>query len=260
MMNERIELLINDTLIDLLQSSTLVTSNYDSSITVDVGGYGRGVARGTGYNKTAQKFQIAFWISSYVGNLFDEYNKFVSLFIYTPNKKYTLRYTALDGKEYFCEVTAPKVSKPAYENSFTIKVSVSFDGLDNYFKQDIITREELQFIDNVPKDITVDSIMPIEFGFVADITIATGGQNLFLRFGNPFGKYIELNTLIPATYEGVVRLKLTSISCFIEDLNLTSLTLGSLPILSSTASTPIVLESNVLIKNTFIEYTKGVLL
>lgn len=259
-MSEKIDLFINDTLIDLLTSSTLTTANYDSSITVDTGGYSRGVARGTGYNKTAQKFQIAFWISSYTGNLLDEYNKFVSLFIYTPNKRYRIKYTDKEGQEYFCEVTAPRVSKPAYENQFTIKATVSFDGLDNYFKQDIITREEIELQDTTPKDITVDSTMPIEFSFVADITIAQGGQNLFLRFGNPFGKYIEINTLIPATYDGVVRLNLSSITCFIEDLDLTSLTLGSLPILSTTAPTPIYLESNVLIKNTFIEYTKGVLL
>lgn len=128
------ELYVDSAPFSILNASVLSLPSYESSLTVDIGGYGRGVVKGSGYNKASNTFTFRYIINSWDYNIIEDIQvQIAAYFTWNQRRTYEVR-KLYNGQWYGMRLTAPKYKMQDIENLRRNEITVTLTAIDNYWK------------------------------------------------------------------------------------------------------------------------------
>lgn len=254
----QIRLLIDGAEFNLRNVSVLGIPDYESSLTVDVGGYSSGIVKGSGYNKAGRDLTIKYIINSWEYEILrDIQAQIASYFVWSQRRTYVLQ-KLYNGIWYSLRLTAPKYKTQDIVTLRRNEVSITLTALDNFWRAALELSVPFTPINGENPALTFDSIIEVPLRLEAEVEVPLQNSDapFYLIFGEYGGKFLNINALLPRQYAGTNVLVLDDQRGRLSDYDLTPKMFGSLPMVSGNMITQY--KSNLYVKNIRLYYTPGI--
>lgn len=251
------ELYVDSAPFSILNASVLSLPSYESSLTVDIGGYSRGVVKGSGYNKAANTFTFKYIINSWDYNIIEDIQAQIAAY-FTWNRRRTYEVRKLyNGQWYGMRLTAPKYKMQDIENLRRNEITVTLTAIDNYWKA--LQESSAPFVPSSSETVALnfDSIIEVPIRFEAQLEVPAQDTAVpfYMVFGEYGGKYMLINTEIPPGYAGNNLLSFDNNGGRVADFDISSKMFGSLPLVSGNMIPQF--EANLYVSDINLYYTPG---
>lgn len=254
----QIRLLIDGAEFNLRNVSVLNLPDYESSLTVDVGGYSSGIVKGSGYNKAGRDVSLKYIINSWDAEILrDIQTQIAHYFVWNQRRSYVLQ-KLYKGIWYSMRLTAPKYKTQDIVTLRRNEISITLTALDNFWRAAL--EQSIPFVpiagDNPA--LIFDSIIEVPLRLEAEVEVPLQSSDapFYLIFGEYGGKYLNINANIPRQYAGTNVLVVDNQRGRLSDYDLSPRMFGSLPMGSGRMITQY--KSNLYVKNIRLYYTPGI--